>query len=230
MKKNQSKILAIVLFILFGVSSLTLLAQDKENEFKSKIEQIKGKVEKVIVNVDGKEVVFEGKDAEKAAKGIQAFSKSPHVMFLSGEEDWSDEEGGHVSMFKFDDDDFNWKNKNGMEKKIEVCVEDGKKKVTVTANEDGEEKTKVYEGEEAEKFLQENKKEGKFDIYIDEDENGGIKSKMLLFHDGDDDEGCSCCHHKMKMRMPQHGKGIKKIIIEEVEKDLKEKKSESEER
>ncbi len=230
MKKNHSKILAIILFVLFGISSLTLLAQDEKDEFKLKVEQIKGKVEKVTVKVDGKDVVFEGEEAEKVAKGIKAFSKSPHVMFLSGEEDWSDEEGGHVSMFKFDDDDFNWKDKNDMEKKIEVRVEDGKKKVTVTTNENGEEKTKVYEGEEAEKFLQENKKEGEFNIYVGGDDEKGIKNKVLVFHDGDDDEGCSCCHHKMKMRMPKHGKSMKKIIIEEVEKELKEKKSESEEK
>ncbi len=82
MKKNHSKILAIILFVLFGISSLTLLAQDEKDEFKLKVEQIKGKVEKVTVKVDGKDVVFEGEEAEKVAKGIKAFSKSPHDFCL----------------------------------------------------------------------------------------------------------------------------------------------------
>lgn len=228
MKKNYSKILAIILFVLFGIPSLTLLAQDKKDEFESKVEQIKGKVEKVTVKVDGKDVVFEGEDAEKLAKGINVFSKSPHIMFLSGDEDWCDVDGGHVSMFKFDDDDFNWKDKGDVKKKVEVRIEDGKKKVTVTTNENGEEKTKIYEGDEAEKLLKENKKEGAFNIYLSGDDEKGLHDKFVYFHESDDDDRGTCCcsHHNMKMKMPKHMKGMKKITIEKEIDDLKEEEPE----
>ncbi len=222
-KNNNTKVILIALLIIFGITSLTVFAQDTKDEFKSKVNQLKGKVEKVTVKVDGKDVVFEGEDAEKAARSIKAFSKTPHVMFLSeGEEEWSAEDCGNVMMYKFDKD-IDWKSKDGKEKKVEVRIDDGKKKVTVTTNENGEEKTKVYEGEEAEKFLDEQKKEGKFNVYIDGDEKG-VKENVIFFRENDmDDEGSCCCHHKMKMRKPMHDKGVKKIIIERTEKEEKDK-------
>lgn len=214
MKKQKQFLFTLVLAVfLFNVS---FYAQEKNDEMENKLKQIKGNIEKITVKVDGKDVVFEGKDAEKLGQGLKMFSKVPKLTWIS--EDDANSKGPRVMKFKINDG-ADLSSKSGDEKKVEVKIEDGKKKVTVTTTKDGKEETKVYEGEEAEKFLQENKEESNFDFYLnsDEDSDGSV---IIMKHSGGDD--CCCCGKRMhKMRMPIHEKGAKKIIIEKIEKDEK---------
>ena len=222
---NTAKLFLIAILTLFGFFSITLFAQDEKDEMNSKLDQLKGKVEKVTVKVDGKDVVFEGKDAERLSKSLRLFSKTPRMMWLSDDDEDFNFEGGNVLAYKFEDDDFDWKERDGDKKKVEVKIEDGEKKVTVTTEKDGKEETKVYEGEEAEKFLKENKKEKGFKVFIGEgdDTNGDVISFNKRIHE----DGC-CCDKRMHMKMPMHGKGIKKIIIEKEGKSDKAKEEKSE--
>jgi hypothetical protein len=230
MSKNMSIKFAVIAFlIVFGLFSLTILAQDKKEELSSKLELLKGKVEKITAKVDGKDVVFEGKDAEKLAKHLKMFADAPMVWTMT---DDCDEKAGakkkimmfgnkgmnHVSVLKTDGDN----------KKVKVEVEDGKKKISVTTVKDGKEETKVYEGQEAEKFLEENKKEGKFDIIIDraEDDEGDL----FFFKHFEDEDGCckGGCRKGSRMMMKHFPtKEAKKIIIEKIEKEDKAEKKEN---
>ncbi|MEW6652149.1 MAG: hypothetical protein AB1394_01640, partial [Bacteroidota bacterium] len=67
MKISQLKTAIIMLLVVLGIA---LNAQEKET--KDKLDNLKGKVEKVTIKVDGKEVVFEGKEAERIAKAAKA--------------------------------------------------------------------------------------------------------------------------------------------------------------
>jgi hypothetical protein len=61
---------------------------------------------------------------------------------------------------------------DNVNKKVQVEIEDGVKKVTVTTNENGKEKVENYEGDEAEKYLKKNQ---------NYDHNGKkIKKKIIL--------------------------------------------------
>jgi len=89
-----------------------------------------------------------------------------------------------------DDDDFVWvtENKKGViEQNVNVEVEDGVKKVTVTTIKDGNKNVEIYEGEEAEKYLEE-MDEGKADVFIDKDGNKTIIKKKIIIIEEDDDK------------------------------------------
>lgn len=222
-KEVTKKVFIIAIIFLFGIFSLTVLAQDKKGQLDSKLDQLKGKVEKLTVKVDGKDVVFEGKDAEDLAKKLRTFGKMPKMLWLSEEDGELESEDGNVMMYKFrkKDGEFDWTAKGEDNKKVEVKIVDGNKKVTVTTFKDGKEETKTYEGEEAEKFLKENEKVGKFKIMVDGD--AGARDHMMFFDRklDNDEDGCCCCRGKMKMRHLSPGK---KIIIEKIEKDVKDDK------
>jgi hypothetical protein len=216
------KLFVITLFFLLGIFSLTILAQDKKDDLDKKLDQLKGKVEKLTVKVDGKDVVFEGKDAEELAKKLRAFGKMPNMVWLSDEDGKFEGKDGNVMMYRFNrkGDEFNVEAKGDDTKKIEVKIEDGNKKVSVTTFKDGKEETKTYEGEEAEKFLKENEKVGKFKIMVDGEP--GMGDHMIFFNKKlDNEDGCCCCKGRMSMKHFSPGKG-KKIIIEKIEKDSKE--------
>lgn len=218
---NSRKILVIVIFFLLGIFSLTLFAQDKKDETDSKLDQLKGKVEKLTVKVDGKDVVFEGKEAEKLVKKLRAFGKTPEMIWLSDEDEEFEHEGGKVMMFKYDskDKDFTVSDKDDMDRKVEVRIVDGDKKVTVTTMKDGKEETKTYEGEEAEKYLNDNKKSGSFRIMIDKDKKAG--DHIIYFDRKNDDDSCKGRMIRVGRRAPDK---VKKIIIEKIDKSEKEEK------
>lgn len=222
-KEVTKKVFIIAIIFLFGVFSLTVLAQDKKDQLDLKLDQLKGKVEKLTVKVDGKDVVFEGKDAEDLAKKLRTFGKMPKMLWLSEENGDLESEDGNVMMYKFrkKDGDFDWTAKGDDKKKVEVKIVDGNKKVTVTTFKDGKEETKTYEGEEAEKFLKDNEKAGKIKIMVDEDSDS--KERMIFFNRELDDDGC-CCGKRVRIKHFSPGKG-KKIIIKEIEKDVKEKEA-----
>jgi hypothetical protein len=217
------KLFVISFFFLIGILSQTIFAQDKKDEMSSKLDQLKGKVEKITVKVDGKDVVFEGNDAEGLAKKLRAFGKMPDMVWFADEDGEFKDKEGNVMLYRF--------NKKGKEfkvdaageenKKVEVKIEDGNKKVTVTNFKDGKEETKTYEGEEAEKFLKENEKAGKFRIMI-----GGERDAcdhMIFFNKKlDDEDGCCCCKGRLHMKKFSPGK-VKKIIIDKIEKTTTDK-------
>ncbi|MHB8906205.1 MAG: hypothetical protein ACYC5R_09180 [Melioribacteraceae bacterium] len=223
---NKSKSLAIMVLVLMGFFSLSLFAQEKE-ESKSKLDQLNGKVEKITVKVDGKDVVFEGKEAQKLADQMR--SEKRIKIISEGDLKQVKEGNGKVFVFRSKNkgDDSDIKSGN-VTKKINVEDKDGKKVVTITTTIDGKEETKTYEGEEAEKFLK--------------DENG-MKHITVTLNDGDDKsqdrviyfnkkmdgkvgmrDGCCCCGNGEGMTKMKHmsGKGMKKMIIKKYDDNDKE--------
>jgi hypothetical protein len=68
-------------------------------------------------------------------------------MLIDIDEDFDGNKTSNMVWVENDGDSSN------IEKKIEVKVEDGNKKVTVTTNKNGKESIKICEGEDAEKYL-----------------------------------------------------------------------------
>ena len=221
---NQSKFLAIMIIMSLGFFSMTILAQEKD-ETKSKLDNLKGKVEKLTIKADGKDVVFEGKDAEKLVKMLKSNPRK-EFMFQSHGGKTMKMGGGNVMMFRSDDNDAD-ENGNGDEKKVKVEVNKDGKKITVTEMKDGKEETKVYEGEDAEKFLDEEKSMKHFNIKIDSDENMPHSGMMFFKQRDGDNNCCSCCGgEKIMMRKHSSCKKMKHMIIEEKEDDEKSEKEE----
>jgi len=155
-----------------------------QSDLQDQINKIDGNVDKITITVDGKEYTFEGKDAEKLFKKLKSStshsfawhtsddSKNEKVIILDGDDD-------DVFVVK-SGDDLDW-DTEGINKKIKVEVENGKKTVTVTTNENGEEKTEVYEGEEADEYIDKMKSENDdFDIQIDSDKDGKKTKKIII--------------------------------------------------
>lgn len=223
---NKSKSLAIMVLVMMGFFSLTLFAQEKA-ESKSKLDQLKGKVEKITVKVDGKDIVFEGKEAQKLADQMR--SEKRIKIISEGNLKGVKEGDGKVFVFRSKNEGDDSDIKGGkVTKKINVEDKDGKKVVTITTTTDGKEETKTYEGEEAEKFLK--------------DENG-MKHITVTLNDGDDKSqdrviyfnkktdgrmgmrgGCCCCGNGEGMAKMKHmsGKGMKKMIIKKYDDNDKE--------
>jgi len=64
---------------------------------------------------------------------------------------------------------------------MQVEIEDGNKKVTVTTKENGEEKIEIYEGEEAEEYLDNMKSEHGHEMLFEIDEDGEYhKMKKII--------------------------------------------------
>jgi hypothetical protein len=209
LQTNGSKIAVIAILILLGNCSVGIFAQDKD-EFKAKLDNIKGTAEKITINVDGKEVVFEGKDATRLLKRL----KEPGIVKkieIDGNDDIMDDDDGNTALFKISSGDIDeMKALNGT-KKIKVEEKDGKKKVTVTTTgKDGKEETKVYEGEDAEKFLKDEKAMRKARIDTDEESSG---DRMIYFKSKSGNGCCCCCGGGMMMRSG-HGSGHRKKVIE----------------
>src|SRR3989339_1033642 len=219
---DQSKFLAIMIILILGLFSMAVFAQEKD-EAKSKLDNLKGKIEKLTIKADGKDVVFEGKDAEKLVKMLKN-NQHKGFMFRSEDGNMMKMRGGNVMMLRSKDDDENDGENN---KKVKVEVNDDGKKITVTTMKDGKEETKVYEGEDAEKFLKEENGMKHFNIKIDSDEN--MPKDHVMFYKQMDGNSCGCCcgsGKKMVMRKHSSGKGMKHIIIEEKEDDEKSEKVE----
>ena len=188
MKTNYLKI-----FLTLIASLLIIPDINSQEKLDDKISKIDGTVEKIIITADGNEYVFEGADAEKLFKKmkrnqVQSFVwnssddsvKKIIILDASSSDDDIEVEDGdeNVLIIKTDKDldDID----DGITKKINVVVEDGNKKVTVTTKENGEEKTEVYEGEEADEYLEKMDAESdELDIMI-EKENGKKVKKIII--------------------------------------------------
>ena len=231
------KVTAIILFLAMGIA---LKAQDK-NEFKDKLDQLKGKIEKVTVNVDGKDVVFEGKDAERLVKIVKPMA-GKRMMWFGDDDDMNFDGKENAMMFHFKDDVDEAKGEG--KKKVQVEIKDGKKQVTITTtNKDGKEETKIYEGDEADKYIKEH------------EVNVPGHKRIKIITEGDDDDGdvvfnrhisagnrCGCCcgggmnmmkmpgmgNHKMMMKMMDGGDD-EDVIIEKKLQKKQEVKSEKQE-
>jgi len=216
LQTNNSKFFAIIIIIMLGLSSLAIFAQEKD-ETKSKLDNVKGKIEKLTIKADGKDIVFEGKDAEKLVGTLKG-STHKEIMIKGMDGKIMKMHGGNVVMFssKEDADEKEGENK----KNIKVEANDNGKKVTVTTMKDGKEETKIYEGEDAEKFLKEENGMKHFNIKIDNDED--MQKGNVMFYKQMDGNSCGCCccgGNKMMMRSHSSGKGMKHMIIEEKEDD-----------
>lgn len=170
---SNKRVLLGFFVVLLAVSSLSLFAQDEnKSDFKKKLSELKGKVEKITVNVDGKDVVFEGKEAEKLAKKMRAFSgefysysygrgtgkgKGKARFYTITDKDIADVKEGDT---KDEEIYVTVAGEEGAEKdmkKIIIEKNDGNTKLTITTTDkDGKKIEKVLEGEEAEKYLEEN--------------------------------------------------------------------------
>lgn len=224
LQTDKSKFFAIMIILTLGLFSMAIFAQEKD-ETKSKLDNVKGKIEKLTIKADGKDVVFEGKDAEKL---VSMLKSGPRKEFTFQSKDGKKMKmgGGNVVMFRSDDNDADEKNSEN-NKKVKVEVNDGNKKITVTTIKDGKEETKVYEGEDAEKFLKEENGMKHFNIKIDGDED--MSKEHVMFYKQMDGNGCGCCccgGNKMMMRSHSSGKGMRHMIIEEKEDDEKSEKVE----
>jgi hypothetical protein len=188
MKNNYFKILLTLAAILLITPAIT--SQEKLDD---KISKIEGTVDKITITADGNEYIFEGADAEKLFKKmkrnqVQSFVwnssddsvKKIIILDATSSDDNIEVEDGkeNVLIIKTDKDlhDID----DGITKKINVVVEDGNKKVTVTTNENGEEKTEIYEGKEADEYLEKMDAErDELDIMI-EKENGKKVKKIII--------------------------------------------------
>jgi len=135
--------------------------------------------EKIVVIkkiVDGKETVteYKGEEAEK-------FMKS-HSTGESGME-FISESGEHI-ILNIDVDDLTWVSEDcsdNIEKKVNVEVNNGVKKVTVTTKvKDGEEKVEVYEGAEADEYLEKMEEGHKMEFQFSEDGDKTMKKKKII--------------------------------------------------
>jgi hypothetical protein len=201
MKKiNQLKTALIMLFLVLGI---TLNAQDKEA--KDKLADLKGNVEKVTIKVDGKDVVFEGKEAERIASLAKATGEAKLVQGFKLDESALSSAKKHVRIFKnggdkqftvISSDDLDMKAGEN-EKKVKVEIKDGKKNITVTTKKDGKEETKTYEGEEAEKFLSTEGGDGRVKVIMkkvgDDECESEDDENVIVFNKKIDSGGCNCC-------------------------------------
>lgn len=144
--------------------------------------------EKVVVikkNVDGKKIVEEYK-GEEAEKYLMKHSGGKHgSKFIS-------DEGEVTIIMKMEGDDLHWISEGDHKevmKKVNIEVEDGIKKVTVTTAEDGKEKVEVFEGAEAEVYLEKMGHGKKMKIHISEDGDKKIMKKKVIIIEEKDDDG-----------------------------------------
>lgn len=225
LQTDKSKFFAIMIILIVGFFSMAIFAQEKD-ETKSKLDNLKGKIEKLTIKADGKDIVFEGKDAEKLVKMLKSNPRKG-FMFRSDDGNMMKMRGGNVMMFRSKDDDA--EDKDGENKKnVKVEVNNDVKKITVTTMKDGKEETKVYEGEDAEKFLKEEKGMKHFNIQVEGDEDMPKDRIMFFKHMDGNNYGCSCCGgERMMMRRHSPGKNMKHMIIEEKEDDEKSEKAEN---
>ena len=174
--KTINKIILAVIFILLLSSS-----GFSQDSLKEKLDKIKGEIDKITITSGGKDFTFEGKEAEKLFDKM----KADHLFVVNekgNKEKIIIKSDDDSKIYAFgDDDDFLWfgdDDNTGLNKRIKVEMNDGKKKVTVTTKENGEEKTKVYEGDEADEYLDKIKNENNdFDI---EFKDGKMKKKIII--------------------------------------------------
>ncbi len=188
----KTSVMIILLTTAIFMSSSIGFAQE---DLKDKLSKIEGHVDKITINAGGKEFTFEGEDAEKLFSKMQSSTKSSNTFIVKIDEEegegtkkiiiksgGGDEEiyefkthGGDHAIWFSDEDNF-----QSLDKKIQVEIEDGNKKVTITTKEDGIEKTEIYDGDEAEEYLDKMKSEHGHEMLIEIDADGNHKKTKKI--------------------------------------------------
>jgi hypothetical protein len=165
-----------------------------KKEIKVEIEDGEKRVE-VTTNKDGEEIteVFEGEEAEEFLKNSKHDKKFNIKIYDDSDLEWVSE-GDADMIFLSEEIDGDAE----MEKKVEVEIEDGVKKVTVTTTKDGKEEVKTYEGDEADKYLKKMKhgKHRGFKFFksdddvliIDKDSKHKRMKKIIIKKEKDDND------------------------------------------
>jgi len=179
---------ALVIFILSSAGFAQEILKDK-------LSKIEGHVDKITINAGGEEFTFDGEEAEKLFNKMQSNTKSSNAFVVK-----VDEEGGEGTkkiiirsgvdseeVFEFNTDDGDhevWFSHDDVlhdsNKKINIEIEDGNKKVIITTTENGEDKTEIYVGEEAEEYLEKMKSEHGHEMLIEIDEDGNHKKMKKI--------------------------------------------------
>ena len=192
------------IFFLFGILNYA------QEELEDKVKKIEGNVNKVTITAGGEEYTFEGDEAKTLFQQMRSgFSKSHSFMWHSDDGEFEHHDGkliiidedGNKKLIEISEDgnedidifitkDFDMDDHHGIEKKINVEIEDGNKKVTITTKENGEEKTEVYEGAEADEYLEKMKSEHGNEMLIEIGEDGKHKKlkKIIIKKEIDDDD------------------------------------------
>ncbi len=195
--KNLKYILVLItIFILSGAGYTNVFSQDEGSELDNKIKDVKGDVEKIVISTSEGDFEFEGSEAEMLFKRIG----SHHGFTLLTEDEHGGRKGKRKMVFigprdtenvfivKEDGSSHGLHGLKELNKEINVEVEDGVKKVTVTTREGGEEKVEVFRGDEADEFLEKHKAGGDDDlIWISEDDSAGNMIKVIVTDDDDSD-------------------------------------------
>ena len=140
----------------------------------------------VTTNKNGNEVVkiYTGDEADEFLKENSNGGKK--MMFIS-------ETGGESTVhMTIDSDNLNWVSENcsdNVNKNVNVEINDGITKVTVTTTEGGEETVEVYEGDEAEKYLEEQDNMKRMNVFISEDGDSlKIMKKVIIIKETEDED------------------------------------------
>jgi len=204
--KALKNIIFPVLAVMLVISSVSIFAQEKEkSELNKKLADLKGKVEKVTVKVDGKDVVFEGKDAENLVKkmkssGITSFAYSTNgenlktrAFAVKGKKlaEITEDDGENEDVLVRVGEAIEGKEM----KNIKIEKNGGKTVIHLTeTDKDGKPVEKVLEGDEAEKYLKENN-EGVIVYTTKRDVPVRVKSfraraprTMIIKRDNDDED------------------------------------------
>ncbi len=219
------KFTLIIIALILGLLLIKVDAQTKET--KEKLKDIK-EANKITITTENGDVVIEGEDAEALLKKMKSGTMLNKFKFFNSK-DFDDDNlfffDGDSGEFEFDvlvedeGHDFEWFG-DGDGERIEVRKDNGELKVIHKKNVDGKEETKTYEGEEAEKYLEDLKKEKNIDFIWDGDGKTiiiGDESKVWVTKG---DEDASEIEVRVKSKVDSDKK---KIIIKKLE-TKKEKK------
>ena len=139
------------------------------------------------VNEDNGEKTVTVKTKENGEEKVETYKGKEAEEYLKKME----KDNEMIIDVEFDsDEDFNWvssdSDSNQIEKRVEVKIEDGKKKVTVTTTKNGEDKVEVFEGDEADKFLKSEKDGHK--VILKEKMLDGKKYKKIIIKEIEEEE------------------------------------------
>ena len=235
--KIKIKVIIAMAFAAIMLAAGMMNAQESKS-LKKRVKEIKGDVQKITITVDGKDVIFEGKEAAKLFRKMKKGMTRPKMMAFMpdiDDEDLDISKNIRVEVLGGDDDEGEFLVKVGEEDKFkfnEKDTEEGQKMINVEKNDDGlivtgktnengEIKTEKYEGEETEKFLEEMKDEDDLQMEI-EDEDGD--NNFIWMGKGGKYSGHGKHVFLKKIDEGDGDEDVREIIIKKVKKDKEEEK------
>lgn len=178
--------------IVLTAFTLTILQAQSKKEIKEKLSKLKGEIEKIVISTDEGEVTFEGEEAKEISERLTNFYSEKDWVFEMKRD--GDKEKIYVVKRGDSDSNFNWVTTDGdsisemifiekidkASKELDIKIENGNKKVTVTkVDENGEQTIETYEGEAAEEYLKKLEEDGDIKI-LQLDHLGGEKEKVRV--------------------------------------------------